>query len=351
MTQATDPRKRTPRRRFGTNSATMADVAGLAGVSAQTVSRVLRDPEGSAPETRERVMEAVRATNYVQNHAASHLASNRSLTVAAVIPQIAASVFAETVQGLSNVLLPAGYQIVIGHTDYSLEREEALVRSLLGRRPAAFFLVGTMHSQSTRDMLGAAGVPIVESWEWVAKPIDRLVGFSNRLALAEMVAYLKGVGYKQLTFAGAVRIGDSRAQERIHGFCDGIAQHFPRQKPRVVTAEGLPYAMSTGSTLLDMVLQAHPQTDAIVFSSDLFASGALLACQRRGIAVPGQLAISGFGDYEIARELQPALTTVAVPTMQIGEEAAKIILRCLRAEKPAARKIDLGFRIIGRESA
>src|SRR5690606_27967241 len=123
--------------RTGTNTITMADVAKVAGVSAQTVSRVLRHPEGSAPHIRERVLEAVKSTNYVQNLAASNLASNRSMTIAAVIPMISSSVFGETVQGLSNVLIPAGYQIIIGHTDYQEAREEALVRSLLGRRPDA----------------------------------------------------------------------------------------------------------------------------------------------------------------------------------------------------------------------
>ncbi|MCW8182898.1 LacI family DNA-binding transcriptional regulator, partial [Verminephrobacter eiseniae] len=184
-----DTDKRQIRRRFGTNSVTMADVARVAGVSAQTVSRVLREPDGCSPQTVERVREAIRSTQYVQNHAASHLASNRSMTVAAVIPQIAASIFAETLQGLSNVLLQAGYQVIIGHTDYSHEREEAVVRNLLGRRPDAFFLVGTHHTDAVRDMLVRAAIPVVESWAWTDAPIDQLVGFSNQAALAEAVAY------------------------------------------------------------------------------------------------------------------------------------------------------------------
>ena len=118
---AEDVNKRYARRRFGTNSVTMADVAKVAGVSAQTVSRVLRAPDGSAPHIRDRVLDAVRATKYVQNLAASHRASNRSMTIAAVIPVIQTSIFAETIQGLSNILVPAGYQIIIGHTDYNLE--------------------------------------------------------------------------------------------------------------------------------------------------------------------------------------------------------------------------------------
>ena len=347
----TEPEKRQGRRRFGTNSVTMADVAQVAGVSAQTVSRVLRDPEGCTPQTRERVEAAIRSTRYVQNLAASHLASNRSMTVAAVIPQIAASVFAETLQGLSNVLLQAGYQVIIGHTDYSHEREEAVVRSLLGRRPDAFFLVGTRHTDAVREMLARAAIPVVESWAWTRKPIDQLVGFSNQEALAAAVAYAQRRGYRHPTFVGAARPGDDRARERLDGYTTGMARHYPGQAPRSLVVENLPYTMGSGSTLLEAARARFPDSDLLLFSSDLLASGALLACQRLGIAVPRQLAIMGFGDYEIARELNPGLTTIAVPTVRMGEEAARMLVQRLRSETPATRKRDLGFELIERGSA
>lgn len=339
------------RRRFSTNAVTMADVARVAGVSAQTVSRVLRQPDGCTPETCERVLAAVRSTNYVQNLAASHLASNRSMTIAVVLPLFASSVFAETVQGLSDVLLPEGYQIIIGHTDYSLDREEALVRSLLGRRPDAFFIVGTGHNPTTRTLLTNAKVPVVESWSWTPRPIDQLVGFSNEDALVAAVAYAKKAKYRRPAFVGAIQEGDYRAQERMTGFLKGLAQHFPGQHPRTLLARDLPYRLSGGATLLERARQQHPDSDLLIFSSDLFAAGALLACERLGIQVPSALAIMGFGDYELAKELTPALTTIAVPTTRIGREAARLILQRLRGGKPGPRRLDLGFELVVRQSA
>lgn len=339
------------RKRFGTNAVTMADVAKVAGVSAQTVSRVLREPESCTPQTRERVNEAIRATRYVQNLAASHLASNRSMTVAVVLPLIAASIFAETVQGLSEVLLPEGYQIIIGHTDYDPLREEALVRSLLGRRPDAFFLVGTTHTQTTRELLAQANVPVVESWSWTDTPIDQLVGFSNHDALVQTVAYAKERGYARPTFAALLQPGDHRAQERLQGYLDGVARYYPGQPVRTVVARDLPYRLGTGSALLDKARAEHPETDVLVFSSDLFATGALLTCQRRGIRVPTELAIIGFGDYEMSAETVPSLTTVAVPTTEIGKASARLILERLRGAQDTPGKLDLGFRLVARESA
>ena len=215
-------------------------------VSAQTVSRVLRDPAGCTPETRERVEAAIRSTRDVQNLAASHLASNRSMTVAAVIPQIAASVFAETLQGLSNVLLQAGYQVIIGHSDYSHEREEDVVRSLLGRRPDAFFLVGTRHTDAVREMLQRAAIPVVETWAWTRKPIDQLVGFSNHEAIAAAVAYVQRRGYARPVFVAAARPGDDRARERLEGYVSGMARHYAGQPARSVVMEDLPYTMGSG---------------------------------------------------------------------------------------------------------
>jgi LacI family gluconate utilization system Gnt-I transcriptional repressor len=339
------------RKRFGTNAVTMADVAKVAGVSAQTVSRVLREPESCTPQTRERVNAAIRATKYVQNLAASHLASNRSMTVAVVLPLIAASIFAETVQGLSDVLLPEGYQIIIGHTDYDPLREEALVRSLLGRRPDAFFLVGTKHTETTRELLAQAHVPVVESWSWTDRPIDQLVGFSNHDALVETVAYAQSKGYQRPTFAALLQPGDHRAQERMDGYLEGVARHYPGQTARTVVARDLPYRLSTGSALLDEARAKYPDSDLIVFSSDLFATGALLSCQRMGIGVPSQLGIIGFGDYEMAAELVPSLTTVAVPTTQIGKASAQLILQRLRGAQDTPGKLNLGFQLVVRESA
>lgn len=346
------------RPRPSTNTVTMADVAKVAGVSAQTVSRVLREPEGCVPATRDKVLNAVRATNYVQNLAASNLASNRSKTVAAVIPLISTSIFAETIQGLSNILIPAGYQIIIGHTDYMLEREDALVRSLLGRRPDAFVLVGTKHSKSTRDMLTNANIPVVETWDWSDQPIDQLIGFSNRQAFVDMVAHLRSKGRTRPVFVGSIRRGDDRAESRLQGYEDGMKLYFPEVKAKAFIVRDLPYTFKSGRELLNLARAEHPDSDAFMFSSDLLAAGALLACNAAGIAVPQQLAISGFGDYEISQELSPSLTTVSIPASQMGEEAARIILErvdsrysCGIGTSNNSKAIEMKYQLMIRESA
>lgn len=343
-----DPTPRRTRRR--TSSVTLDDVARAAGVSPQTVSRALRDPESVAEETYERVEKAVAATGYVPNLAASNLASNRSRAVAAIIPLINASVFAQTVHAFSEALTPHGYQIFVGSTEYHPEQEERLIRSFLGRRPDGLLVVGTEHTAGTRSLLAAAAVPVVETWGWTERPVDLLVGFSNAAATAALVRHLVERGRRRPVFAGALQSGDFRAAERRDGFAAAVREMLGTE-PRICAAEDRPVSMATGVELLDQALARYPDTDALVFASDVFAAGALLACTRRGIPVPERFAITGFGDFEIASHLVPSLTTVAVPAEEIGTLAGNLLLDRMQRRPVAEPVRDVGFRIVPRESS
>jgi LacI family gluconate utilization system Gnt-I transcriptional repressor len=327
----------------------MADVAKVAGVSSQTVSRVLRDPDCVLPETRDRIMGAIKDLDYVPNLAASNLASSRSSLVGAIIPSISASVFSETVQGLSNVLLPAGYQLLLGHTDYSLSNEEDLIRAFLSRRPDSLFIGGTKHTRRAVSMLRTAGIPVIESWDWLTRPVDSLVGFSNRAAAYDMMRHLVSTRRQRIAFVGIVNSGDYRALEREKGYLAAI-RDFGLDRPRGIRLEGKPLSMQSGVEGLECILSKHPDVDAIFFSSDVFAVGAMLECQRRGIDVPGKLAISGFGDFDIAAQFNPSLTTVSIPAYEIGRQSADHLLRRMRKETNESVSIDVGFQIIPRAS-
>lgn len=327
----------------------MADVAAKAEVSAQTVSRALRDTDCVMPETRDRVLAAVKSLNYVPNLTASTLASNKSSLVGAIIPSISASVFSETIQGLSNVLLQADYQLLLGHTNYSLEAEEPLIRAFLSRRPDAMFIGGTKHTRVAAALLRDARIPIVESWDWLPRPLDSLVGFSNRNAAHAMMRHLVDAGYRRIAFAGIVNSGDYRALEREKGYLAAV-QEFGLDKSRSIRLDGQPLSMQTGVNALDKALTDYPEIDAIFFSSDIFAVGAMLECQRRRLNVPDQLGIAGFGNFDIAAQFIPSLTTVAVPAYEIGRQAAEYLLKRLRKETAEPARIDVGYQVIPRKS-
>lgn len=337
--------------RRSTRAVTLEDVSRLAGVSPSTVSRVIRDPSLVAEQTVKRVLAAVRSTGYVPNLAASHLASNRSKTVAAIIPSISASIFADAVHALNDVFSNAGYQVFIGSTDYRVDAEERLIRAFIGRRPDGFFIVGTEHTPTTRELLRAAKVPVVEAFELTDDPIDTVVGFSNERAAEAIVEHVVSRGYRHPTFAGSITSDDARAASRERGFETAMRRLLPDEPVRTVTPRTAALDMETGRVLLERVYRLHPETDVIVFSSDIFAAGALLECIRAGTNVPGDLAITGFGDFEIAKHLVPRLTTVATPNVETGRHAAELLLAALNGTPAGPTSVDLGFSVVARESA
>ncbi|WP_328394494.1 LacI family DNA-binding transcriptional regulator [Nocardia sp. NBC_00416] len=346
----TDGRRRV-RAKSSTRSVTMQDVGRAAGVSAQTVSRALSFPEQVSEATRQRVQRAIEETGYLPNLAASSLASNRSRTIAAILPVISTSVFSDTLRAAATRLTPAGYQLIVGYTDYRPEREEDLIRGFIQRRPDGFFLVGTLHTPETLRLLRAYGAPIVETWDWIDDPVDTLVGFSNESATGDLVRDLVSRGHREIVFAGTLSSGDARAIRRRDGFAATVRALLPGEPVRIVDLPDRDISMDTGVALLDAALERFPEATAIMFATDVFAAAAVLAAQRRGITVPDRLAITGFGDFEMARHINPALTTVSVDIEEIGTRAADLLLARLSGAPIANTSVDVGYRIVTRASA
>src|SRR6201985_1131867 len=196
---------------------TLSAVADLAGVSAITVSRVLRLPEKVAPETRVRVEAAMRELGYVPNQLAGALAGARTKSVGVLVPTIANSIFADTVQGLSDELEPLGYAVILAQSRYDSDREDRMLSALLSRRPEAIIMVGSPATEDGARLLRRAGIPIVETWEMPEQPIDAVAGFDNYEAGCAVARHLAGAGRKNLAFIGG---DDPRATQRWNGFND-----------------------------------------------------------------------------------------------------------------------------------
>ena len=324
----------------------MQDVARLARVSMITVSRVINQPDKVAPRTRARIEAAIAKIGYVPNLTAGSLASNRSRIIAAIVPTIDNSIFAETIRGLTETLAAGGYQLLLGQTGYDESAEEALIATFLGRRVDGLVVTGVTHSALTRQRLVRAGIPVVETWDLTADPIDMVVGFSNRDAGRAIARYLLDKGHRRIGFAGG---GDHRTRARLAGFEAALRRVKGACLSRVLMPAGTSF--HGGREALEKLLALDPKMQAVFCSNDALAVGALMECRRRGIQVPQKLAIAGFADLDIAAEVEPALTTVQVRSRTIGEEAANMLLARLRGEPITAVVRDLGFTVVPRASA
>src|ERR1700729_4329213 len=181
---------------------TLSAVAKLAGVSSITVSRVVRLPNLVAPETRGRVEAAMRELGYVPNQVAGALASARTSSVGVLVPTIANSIFADTVQGLSDELEPLGYAVILAQSRYDAAREDRRRSALLSRRPEAVVMVGSPATPDGARLLRRAGIPVVETWELPPEPIDAVAGFDNFEAGVAVARRFAGQGRQSLAFIG-----------------------------------------------------------------------------------------------------------------------------------------------------
>lgn len=308
----------------------MREVAELAGVSQQTVSRVLGRPELVTEDTRRKVQSAIDELNYIPNGAARNLASNSSRMVAMVIPTLASSAYSAHVNNAMSALDARGISVLIGNSEYSMQREEQLVQSLLERRPQGFIMTGLQHTPRATELLRNSGVPVVETWDTDAVAIDLCVGFSNIAAGADIGRLMAARGAKHIAFVGGNRNQDSRSDRRFRGLQSAVLSAGLDEPTRVELP--MPMRTDAGIVGLDRVLEIAPLTDAILFSADNLALAALLECRRRGIDVPGQLAICGFGDYDLSALVTPALTTVRIQPELMGRRAAAMLLARLDGE-------------------
>src|SRR5215475_9336321 len=179
---------------------TLSAVADLAGVSAITVSRVVRLPEKVAPETRARVEAAMRELGYVPNQIAGALAGARTKSVGVLVPTIANSIFADTVQGLTDELEPLGFAVILAQSRYDAVREDRMLAALLSRRPEAIIMVGSPATEEGSRLLRNARIPIVETWDLPANPIDAVAGFDDYKAGTAVAKHLVAQGRRQLAF-------------------------------------------------------------------------------------------------------------------------------------------------------
>ena len=340
--QPNDPIKRSRR---NSGAVTVRDVAKIAGVAPITVSRAINQPGSVSAELLRRVQEAVDKTGYVPNLMAGSLSSSKSKLIAAVIPSTVFSVFTETIESLNNALFDAGYQLMLGQSQYLASREEALLGAVIGRRPDGIFLTGIMQPSNARKRLLACAIPVVETWDLTPTPIDMLIGFSHTDIGRAVADYFVSRGYQRFA---AVRASDDRAARRISAFVERSEQLG--LAPVSVINVGSERTLTRGRQALIEILESPGKVDAVFCSSDLLALGVLTEAQTRNIPIPDGLAVMGFGGVPIIENMIPALSTVQINSTKIGALAAEYLIARAEARAVAAPIVDVGFSIHQRDT-
>ncbi len=309
---------------------TMRDVAKAAGMSRMTVSRALKKNGPISQKTRDHILKIVKDLNYVPDQMAGSLTTKKSGFVATLLPSLNNLHFALTVQGLTEELEKIDLQILLGHTAYSADREEQMVETLLRRRPEAIVLSYDGHTERTIELLDSVDIPIIEIWEKPDRAISHTVGFSNTDAAFRMTQKLIAKGYRNITFLGERDDSWTRGAARRSGF-KAAMKDAGLDAARVVQYGAPPLSIELGARAADRVMQAWPDTDCIFCVSDAAAFGVQSHLLSNGVKVPDQIAIAGFGNFEVSRFASPSISTVVVDPLTIGRETGRLIARLLEA--------------------
>ena len=324
------------------------DVAKLAGVSPMTVSRALSTPHLVRQQTLALIQSVVDTVGYVPNRVAGSLSSRRTSLVALIVPNLRNALYAETIQGISDVLKQHRLHLMISDSGYSLENEEALIAAYIAQRPCGLILHNTTHTAAARRMLESAGIPSVETGNLVNDPVDMVVSYSNYAAGQAMAQHLLGRGYRRFGFASLPVKHNDRLRERRRGFLSALRAAGIEVAPAMVLE--VDQGLESGGRALTHMLTIDPTVQAVFFAGDVLAAGAVFEAQRRGIRVPAQLAIAASDDNDLMQHMIPPLTTVRFPRYRIGQRSAELIVGRLAGEVTGSAREDLGFEIVQRGS-
>lgn len=324
----------------------LEEVAARARVSTATVSRFYNNPAVVAPRTAQRIRAAIRTTGYVPNALAGGLASNRSRVVAVLVPEIAQSIFNDTIEAMCAELAKDGIVVMLGLTGADDRRLGALIEAALARRADGIILTGMVSSEATRRLLRKRCPVVIETWGLPREPIDIAVGFSHEAVGAAVAQFLRQRGCQRPHLV----VGDGqRARLRRDGFLRDWTAAGGATPTEIVTP--LPSRFGHARLVWRHLAELAQRPDAIVCGSDFLAQGIIVEAQAAGLRVPADLAVVGFGNLQVASDMRPTITTVDVDGARIGREAVAVLRRHAAGEQPVERLIDVGFRIVARESA
>ncbi|MYM55514.1 LacI family DNA-binding transcriptional regulator [Thalassovita mangrovi] len=309
---------------------TLRDVSEASGVSEMTVSRVLRNRSDVSQATREKVLRAAKQLGYVPNKIAGALASQRVNLVAVIIPSMSNMVFPEVMTGINKVLENTELQPVVGITDYLPEKEEKVLYEMLSWRPSGVIIAGLEHSEASRAMLRAAGIPVVEIMDTDGDPVDAVVGISHRRAGKEIGEAILKAGYKRIGFMGTKMPLDHRARKRFEGMTQALAKGGIEVADHEFYSGGS--ALAKGREMTQAMLERTPDLDFLYYSNDMIGAGGLLYLIEKGYDIPTQIGLAGFNGVELLQGLPMKLATMDACRSEIGRRAAEIIVA--RTEDP-----------------
>lgn len=304
-------------------------VASLTGVSASTVSRVLNGKSYVNTATRQKVLEAVKQTNYRPNVLAKSLKMGRSNMICIMVPSIQNSIFPEITRGVEDVARKNGFTVVLCNTDEDVAVEKSYIDKMKTRWIDGFIVCSNIGSSDHIRDLRADGFPLVLVNRFEERDINVLdtVSVNSYQAAYDGVKYLISTGHRRIALAyGREELYFYR--ERYRGYCQALADNGIPYEERLVMRETS--GVDSFYRLTQEVMRLDAPPDAIFTTSDPKAFVVMHALHDMGIRIPQDVSVLGFDNVNLSSMVEPPLSTVAQPLYEMGAVAAKNLIRQIR---------------------
>jgi LacI family transcriptional regulator len=330
---------------------TIQDVAARAGVSAMTVSRVLNHSTRVAPETRQRVEQAIAALGYLPNALASGLLKGRTRTIALIVSDIGNPFFTTVVRGVEDIAQRNGYTVILGNSDESVEKERQYVTALLGKQIDGLVIAPAGNaSRATLEAVRRRGNPFVLVDRDV-EGIDADVVIGDNIGGAQILTnHLLQLGHRRIALVNGQR-DVATARDRRRGFERAMREAGLTPDPALIMESN--YQRDGGREATQRLLALPPaqRPTAIFACNNFLAVGVVEALRAAQLSIPDDVALVSFDDIELASALDPFLTVMAQPVRSFGTIAAQFLLEQLEdASKWQPRRVVLAPQLIVRKS-
>jgi DNA-binding LacI/PurR family transcriptional regulator len=311
---------------------TLEQVAARAGVSRATVSRVVNGSTTVASEIRKNVLRAIQELGYVPNHAARSLVTQRTNSMALVLPEPSTRVFSDDqffpgiIRGVSQEMEAADKQLVLMMANSTASHDRIEQYAMAGHVDGV--MMASVHgADPLPTALARMGVPVVCNGRPLGRSPVPYVDVDSFAGARAAVSRLIDSGRQRIaTIAGP--------QDMVAGIdrLAGYRAELRNSKRRSIVAVG-DFTRDSGEVAMRQLLDDDPALDAVFVASDLMAHGALSTLRQAGRRVPDDVAIIGFDDIELARYTEPPLSTVRQPIVELGRELARQLLRLASGEE------------------
>ncbi|MFQ5576632.1 MAG: LacI family DNA-binding transcriptional regulator [Anaerolineae bacterium] len=324
---------------------TIKDIARAAGVSHTTVSRALRKHPAISAETTSRIQKLAQEMSYTPSAVAQSLAARRTRTIGMVVTTISDPFISRVVEGVERVAQDAGYSVFLSSSHNTPQRELAVVETFHRRRVDTIIVTASRVGNLYSARLDKLHIPIVLINNQEEGKYLYSVAVDDEQGARLAAAHLLELGHRRIAYVAAAHRPKSN-RRRLAGYRSALAQAGLSPDPALVFASDTESDLQQGEQALDALL-AQGAT-AVFCYNDMIAIGLLMACRRRGIAVPRRLSVAGFDDIEMARYVSPPLTTVRQPRRRLGQLAMEMALGLLNQKSVTNRR--LACALIVRES-